>query len=73
MEVGWSLRNATQKLGYTNTFFLGYSQNHMGYFCSPNEYDVGGYESQLTLWGINTSNRIVAAMTRVAGFLVPVA
>jgi len=30
----------------------------MGYFATPDEYDIGGYESQLTLWGIDTAQRI---------------
>jgi hypothetical protein len=32
--------------------------NHMGYFATPNEYNVGGYESALTFWGIETAERI---------------
>jgi hypothetical protein len=30
----------------------------MGYFATPIEYDVGGYESQLTFWGIQTAANI---------------
>ena len=30
VEVGWALRNATASLGFNNTMFVGYSQNHMG-------------------------------------------
>jgi len=58
VELGWWIRNDTLKLGFQETFFLGYSQNHMGYFATPDEYDIGGYESQLTLWGIDTAQRI---------------
>ncbi len=69
VELGWQVRNDTAKLGFTDTFFVGYSQNHMGYFCTPNEYDVGGYEAELTLWGINTSNRIRSGMFGVASIV----
>lgn len=30
----------------------------MGYFTTPREYDVGGYESQLTLFGIKTADMV---------------
>jgi len=58
LELGWMVRNDTLKLGFQETFLLGYSQNHMGYFATPNEYDIGGYESQLTFWGIDTALKI---------------
>jgi len=58
VELGWWIRNDTLKLGFQETFILGYSQNHMGYFATPDEYDIGGYESQLTLWGIQTAEKI---------------
>ncbi len=69
VELGWQVRNDTQKLGYSDTFFVGYSQNHMGYFTTPNEYEIGGYEAQLTLWGITTSARIRDGMYSVASLL----
>jgi len=55
VELGWWIRNDTQALGFDITILAGYSNNHMGYFATPNEYDIGGYESQLTLWGVNTA------------------
>jgi len=58
LEVGWWLRNDTFDAGYQNTLLAGYSNAHMGYFTSPNEYDIGGYESELTFWGINTAQKI---------------
>jgi len=58
LELGWWVRNDTKNLGFDQTFLLGYSQNHMGYFATPNEYDWGGYESQLTFWGIDTAEKI---------------
>jgi len=71
LELGWQIRNDTLNLGYDQTFLLGYSNNHMGYFATPNEYDIGGYESQLTFWGINTSNHIrqgcYGATSKLAG------
>lgn len=58
MELGWQVRNGahglrsvrltlnfadTQKLAFDNTLIFGYSNSHMGYFATPNEYDIGGY------------------------------
>jgi len=63
LELGWVVRNATLAAGYTGvTLLAGYSQAHMGYFAPPVEYDVGGYESELTLWGINTADKIAAGV-----------
>jgi len=58
LELGWWLRNDTLDAGFQNTLLAGYSNAHMGYFATPNEYDVGGYESELTFWGINTAQKI---------------
>jgi len=58
VELGWQIRNDTLKMGFPRTFLYGYSNDHMGYFATPNEYDIGGYESQLTLWGIYTAEMV---------------
>lgn len=66
VELGWIIRNETQKMGFDQTWLYGYSNNHMGYFATPNEYDVGGYESQLTFWGIQTASMIANGCRTVA-------
>eukprot|EP00028_Trichosphaerium_sp_Am-I-7-wt_P004895 CAMPEP_0168525948 /NCGR_PEP_ID=MMETSP0405-20121227/11634_1 /TAXON_ID=498012 /ORGANISM="Trichosphaerium sp, Strain Am-I-7 wt" /LENGTH=288 /DNA_ID=CAMNT_0008548613 /DNA_START=27 /DNA_END=893 /DNA_ORIENTATION=+ len=66
IELGWQIRNDTEKLGFDQTLFAGYSNAHMGYFATPNEYDIGGYESQLTLWGIDTATMIRNGAYKVA-------
>lgn len=48
VELGSQVRADMAALGFTETFFSGYSNNHMGYFATSNEYDVGGYESQVS-------------------------
>jgi len=55
VELGWWVRNDSLKLGFDQTFIMGYSNNYMGYFCTPREYLVGGYEAMLTLYGLNTA------------------
>jgi len=66
LELGWWIRNDTLALGFHNTLLAGYSNNHMGYFATPNEYDIGGYESELTFWGIDTAEMIRQAVYSVA-------
>jgi len=70
VELGWQIRNDSLDLGFDQTFLLGYSNNYLMYFATPNEYDIGGYESVLTLWGINTSalvrNGCYQAMSKLA-------
>jgi len=58
LDLGWWHRNDTKDLGYNVTLLAGYSNDHMGYFATPQEYDIGGYESQLTLWGIGTAAKV---------------
>ena len=38
LELGWEVYNDTLKMGFDTTFLAGYSNNHMGYFATPNEY-----------------------------------
>eukprot|EP01104_Vermistella_antarctica_P008034 TRINITY_DN1998_c0_g1_i1.p1 TRINITY_DN1998_c0_g1~~TRINITY_DN1998_c0_g1_i1.p1 ORF type:complete len:503 (+),score=101.27 TRINITY_DN1998_c0_g1_i1:48-1511(+) len=71
VELGWQVRNDSLALGFNNTFIAGYSNSHMGYFATPNEYDIGGYESQLTLWGIQTSDMIRTAARGVMSLVQP--
>lgn len=65
VELGWIIRNISLSLGFDDLFLLGYSQNHMGYFATPNEYDWGGYESQLTFWGIETASMVASGCKAV--------
>jgi hypothetical protein len=71
VELGWWIRNDTLDLGFNQTFLLGYSNNHMGYFATPNEYDWGGYESQLTFWGVHTADMVRAGCKSVASQVAP--
>jgi len=57
-ELGQWIKDTGKDLGYAETLIFGYSNSHMGYFTTPREYDIGGYESQLTLFGIGTAERV---------------
>ena len=71
VDLGWMIRNSTQQLGYQNTFLTGYSQDHMGYFAMPKQYDDGGYESLLTFWGIETAHKVWQSVVQVAQTVTP--
>jgi neutral ceramidase len=71
LELGWEVRNDTKDMGFDDTFLCGYSNSHMGYFATPNEYDVGGYESQLSFWGRYTAELIRNACDTVAAQVKP--
>jgi len=71
VELGWWVRNDTLDMGYNLTFLAGYSNSHMGYFATPDEYDIGGYESQLTFWGITTAAQVRAGAKAVAEAVIP--
>jgi len=71
VELGWWIRNDTQDLNFDLTFLAGYSNSHMGYFATPNEYDIGGYESQLTLWGIDTASMVREGCYGVSSIVKP--
>jgi len=71
LELGWLVRNDTLDMGFNITLLAGYSNSHMGYFATPNEYDIGGYESQLTLWGIETAAMVRAGCKGSAEEVIP--
>ena len=43
----------------------------MGYFATANEYEVGGYESLLTMWGEGTAEKVRQSCKRVAEQVKP--
>jgi neutral ceramidase len=57
-ELGTQVRSDARILGSDLTMIFGYSNSHMGYFATAREYEVGGYESTLTLWGEDTASKI---------------
>lgn len=42
------------------------SNSHMGYFATPNEYELGGYEGLLTFWGIDTAETLRGYVKQMA-------
>jgi len=71
VELGWQIRNDTLDLGFDTTFLVGYTNNYLMYFATPNEYLIGGYEASLTLWGINTAEKVRASIFAAAKQVQP--
>ena len=44
-------RRVNDELGIPNSLMVGYSQDHEGYLLIPEDWLVGGYESDITIWG----------------------
>jgi hypothetical protein len=59
-QLGKEIRLDAKKLGFNHTSIYGYSNSHLAYFTTSNEYQVGGYESLLSFWGISTGERVRA-------------
>jgi len=58
LELGNQIRADSAALGFNRTFLFGYTNSYLMYFCPPDEYVIGGYECNLTLWGIGTSDLV---------------
>src|SRR5579883_2022289 len=59
--IGLDLKAYGATLGYEHVFPCGLSNGHMGYVCTEPEYNAGGYEAILTLFGSKTADRLEAA------------
>jgi hypothetical protein len=57
-ELGKQIKSNADDLGFAKTSIFGYSNNHLGYFATANEYEVGGYESVLSFWGEGTAELV---------------
>lgn len=100
-ELGLMVKADAAQMGFDDIFIFGYSQNHMGYFCTPAECKfrtpfpsnniplknifkkfqiffffffsdlIGGYESQLTFWGIDTALEVRKNVDIVMNAIAP--
>lgn len=65
VQLGNEVKSDAREMGADLTMVFGFANAHMGYFATAREYDVGGYESTLTLWGIATADKVRAASSTV--------
>jgi hypothetical protein len=63
-EISHQIREDAKRMGFQNSFFVGYSNNHLGYFTTEKEYQAGGYEADLSFFGIETGKKIREQMNK---------
>jgi hypothetical protein len=68
--VGQRLHEEARAAGL-DAWVLGLTNGHMGYVTTAEEYDQGGYEAWLTLYGRETADDVVDAFREVLGRLAP--
>ena len=52
------------ELGFEQVFVFTLANGHMAYITTEAEYTCGGYESDATLWGPTTAQRVRTACQR---------
>jgi neutral ceramidase len=60
-ELGMQIKADGASLGFGRTLVFGLANGHMGYVTTEAEYEAGGYESMITLFGKSTGARLRAA------------
>lgn len=60
----------TLDYGFSETFILGYTNDYLGYFSTPDQYDLGGYESLMTMWGIGTAEKVAGGVEEMVKEIV---
>ena len=60
-EVGTLIKNAGKAAGYDHAMVFGLANGHMSYITTEPEYNAGGYEALLTLWGSKEADLVLAA------------
>jgi hypothetical protein len=59
--IALDLKAYGQTLGYEHVFTCGLANGHMGYCCTEPEYNAGGYEALLTLFGSKQADKLEAS------------
>ena len=64
-ELGQQLRAAAMNTGAQDAMVLGLTNAHLGYFLTPEDYQEGGYETCVDLYGPQGGERIVNAYQKL--------
>ncbi len=62
--VGLALKAEARRLGFAHPVVVGLANDHLGYVADAVEYDRGGYEALLTLFGRDEAALLGDALTR---------
>ena len=71
LDLATRLRSDGVSVGFNTTMLLGYTNNYMFYFTTPKEYDIGGYEPQMSLWGRYDGEMVRQQCAKVAKLVAP--
>lgn len=64
-EVGLEIKEYGRAAGYDPVLVFGLANGHLGYIAPEREYEAGGYEALMTLYGPHTADRVLAACREV--------
>jgi hypothetical protein len=69
--TGLGIKAGARGLGFAHAIVVGLSNDHLGYIADPIEYDRGGYEAFMTLFGRSEGPEITDGLLRVASKIKP--
>ena len=67
-EIGLMLKEEALKLGATDAWVLGLTNDHLAYFTTPEEFKEGGYESCVNFFGANGGLTLINAHKKLSTF-----
>ena len=59
-------RRAADEVGFDYAFPIGYSQDHYGYLLTPEDWLLGGYEIDITVWGPLVGEHVMEGVLDIA-------
>jgi hypothetical protein len=69
--TGLGMKAGARALGFKHAIVVGLANDHLGYIADPIEYDRGGYEAFMTLFGRSEAPEITAGLLAVAARVKP--
>jgi neutral ceramidase len=63
-------RRAAAELGLQDAMLVGYAQDHEGYLLIPEDWLLGGYEPDITVWGPLEAEHVMEGVLGYAGALL---
>lgn len=70
-NVGLGIKAGARALGFARPLVVGLANDHLGYITDQVEFDLGGYEAFLTLFGRDESTFVTDAVLRQAAKIKP--
>jgi hypothetical protein len=70
-DIGLGIRSEALLMGYDKVFICSLANNQMGYVTTEEQYNFGGYQALVTLFGPTTGQRVIEACKTVANAIRP--